>query len=998
MKKFTFAIVLICGISYAAFAQGEAALPDYSDVLKRIPPRSPGDELETLRVHPDFEMQLIAAEPLVMDPMAMAVDEFGRMFVVEMRGYAENAEGHLGRVKLLRDTDGDGDMDQATVFVEGLSWPSAVFPWDGGVVIADAPDLLFAKDTDDDDKADMVETLFTGFYNDNPARVPNSLAWELGNRIHGTSGTISANLKGLVRKPEQAESEAVNFGGYDFAIDPRAMSIERRSGGAQHGMTLDPWGRKFVCSNSDHVQQALYEDRYLRRNPLLIAPPARVSIAAEGPQAQVFRLSPVEAWRQIRTRLRVEGKITGPVEGGGRAAGYFTSATGITIYKGDAWPQQYRGQVFVSDVGSNLVHRKTLEFDGIQATARRADVAKEFIASSDNWFRPVQFYNAPDGTLWVVDMYREIIENIHTIAPEIKQHLDSSSGNDRGRIWRIAPKGYEARAIPRLADYPTGRLVATLGHANAWHRETAARLIYQRQDKATVGPLVEMATGSGSALARLHAMYALDGLGALTAEAVEARLGDQAAGVQAHAIRLVERLGVSDDEKRDLLMRHRDSLAAHAEAYVSYQWAFTLGELAERDPLTIAESLLAHPDSSWVRLAVLSSMRRGDMAVVLPWLADVFRARHPEASPDVFREAADLAAAFGETRSIAEALSLMDDAQARDTVAMLRGLRIGVKGRKDSVRDLIAAEGFNVSTERVDRLLDAAAQTAADTEQPLEGRVAALESLELTGFETARPALEAGLRPTNPREVQEAAARVADRFKDEGVGAMLLDAWPTLSPVVRPITLGALLGRTEWANALLDRIEAGTFPASDLRPQDMDVLISGSQTRERAKKLLILDREARPRYQVVEAYAAATAKLTGDAGRGRTVFVATCAGCHELEGMGNAIAPNLAAFAARGPEAILINALDPNREIDPAYTSYVVQTTGGRTLVGMITAETAASMVVTGADGQVVSVPRSEIASQVSTGVSFMPEGLEAAIGHQGMADLIAYLMSFVER
>ena len=206
------------------------------------------------------------------------------------------------------------------------------------------------------------------------------------------------------------------------------------------------------------------------------------------------------------------------------------------------------------------------------------------------------------------------------------------------------------------------------------------------------------------------------------------------------------------------------------------------------------------------------------------------------------------------------------------------------------------------------------------------------------------------------------------------------------------------MGRTEWAHALLDRIEAGTVPASDLRPQDMDVLISGSRTRERAKKLLILDREARPRYQVVEAYAAATAKLIGDAGRGKTVFVATCAGCHELEGMGNAIAPNLAAFAARGPEAILINALDPNREIDPAYTSYVVQTTGGRTLVGMITAETAASMVVTGADGQAVSVPRSEIASQVSTGVSFMPEGLEAAIGHQGMADLIAYLISFVER
>src|SRR5690606_10773015 len=248
----------------------------------------------------------------------------------------------------------------------------------------------------------------------------NSFHWGLDGRLYGSASSGG----GKITSPQHPNRPAVDCRGHDFSFDPRTLEFRTESGGAQHGMCFDDWGRRFVCSNSDHLQMIVYDDRYAGRNPLSAMPPARHSIAADGPQAEVFRLSPVEAWRVIRTEWRVSGRSKGAVEGGGRAAGYFTSATGVTIYRGDAFPAEFREQVFVADVGSNLVHRKRLEPAGVALLGKRIDEGREFIASSDNWFRPVQFGNAPDGTLYVLDMYREVIEHPHSIPPEIKAHLN----------------------------------------------------------------------------------------------------------------------------------------------------------------------------------------------------------------------------------------------------------------------------------------------------------------------------------------------------------------------------------------------------------------------------------------------------------------------------------------------------------------------------------------------------------------------------------------------
>ena len=358
---------------------------DFSAELPRIPALEPDQAMKSFQTLPGYAIEQTAHEPLVTDPVAMSFDEDGRLYVVEMRDYSELDQAVLGRIRLLEDTDNDGRFDKSTIFAEKLSWPTAILCYDGGVFVGAAPDVYYIKDTDGDLKADERKTVFTGFERSNVQGLINSFRWGLDNRIHGATSTSG----GIVSRPDRPDQPAVNLRGRDFSFDPKTLDLRPESGGAQHGMSFDDWGRKFDCSNSNHAQAVLFDDRYLARNPFLAASGPRVSIAEDGGQAPVFRTSPVEPWRIVRTRLRASGQVVGVVEGGGKPAGYFTGATGITIYRGDAFPEQDRGLAIIGDVGSNIVHRKRIIPDGVGFKAVRIDEDKELLTSSDIWFRPV---------------------------------------------------------------------------------------------------------------------------------------------------------------------------------------------------------------------------------------------------------------------------------------------------------------------------------------------------------------------------------------------------------------------------------------------------------------------------------------------------------------------------------------------------------------------------------------------------------------------------------
>lgn len=986
-------------------ASSDSVERDYSNELPRIDPLEPTEALESFELRPGFRLEQVAAEPLLADPVAMAFDADGRLYVVEMRGYSENPDDALSRVSLLEDTNGDGHFDKSTPFLEGLSWPTAITCFNGGVFVGDAPDIFFARDTDGDGRADEWVKVYTGFSKSNVQGLLNSFHFGLDNRIHGATSTSGGEVQ-TVTAPEQlwgtpsnepqhgqppAASPALNLRGRDFAFDPRTLKLEATSGGAQHGMSFDDWGRKFASSNSDHIQQVMFDDHYLARNAYLAAPGARRSIASDGPQAEVFRISPVEPWRIVRTRLRKQAIVPGPVEGGGRAAGYFTGATGVTIYRGDAFPAEYYGNAFIGDVGSNIVHRKTLSGDGVELTADRADEGVEFLASRDIWFRPAQFANAPDGALYVMDVYREVIEHPDSLHPVIKKHLDLTNGRDRGRIYRVVPEGFEHRPTPKLSQAKTAELVALLAHPNGWHRDTAARLLFERQDKSAVPALREMVTSSDSPLARMRAMYVLDGMDSLDEPTVLAALNDASPRVREHAVRLSEPFLASSSALQQRLMAMVDD----DDQRLRYQLAFSLGEMQGPNcDAALATLLMNDPTSPWIRLAVLSSLSSG-AGNVLSKLVENAEFRTAPAATEVLRA---LALQIGLTNQSAEvaalfaALKTLPANDDRLAPAMVEGLSEGLSRSGRPVHELLASNTDTRASELLAEVLSRAEKTAEEESNNPAERAAAVATLSLARLDEVRPLLAELLDNRQPQAVQLAALATLGKFRDAEVAALLIEAWPGFSPRLRVEASEVLFARTVWIEQLLNALASGEIAPVDLDPARIQQLREHSDKgiRERSLSLLAQVNVAR-RGDVVEAYRPALS-LSGDVEAGRKVFRKICAACHKAENVGHELGPNLATIKNRGPEFVLLNVLDPNREVNPQYANYVVLTEDGRALSGMLTGETANSVTLTRAEGAADTVLRVDIDELRSTGLSIMPEGMEKQIDQQALADLIAYI------
>ena len=983
---------------FAAEGDGESKSDqskEQSDIaakLQRVPPKSPQEALETFEVHEGFHLEQVAAEPMVTDPVAMAFDARGRLFVAEMRGYSEQRDEFLGRIRLLTDTDGDGKMDGSTIYAKNLPWPTAVFPWDGGVFVAAAPNIFYFKDTDGDGKADQKKKVFTGFGNSNVQQLVNGFTWGFDHRIHMSVGSNG----GEVRRVGVPDAKTVGVDGYDFAFDPRTMEYGRTSGSGQWGIGFDDWGRKFTSTNSDHFQMVMYPRRYIARNPHLRAPNATQSIAASGPQGPVYRISPVPSWRVIRTKMRVAGTAGGLLEGRGRAAGYFSASTGTLPYKGDAYPPQMRNQVFLGDVSANVISRKKLVPNGVAFIAERIDPHSEFVASTDLWFRPVAFANAPDGTLWFADMYREVVEHPWSLPPSIKKHLDLTSGRDMGRIYRIAPDGFEPRPAPNLAEASTQELVQLLAHPNAWHHKTASRLLYQRQDESAVEPLRQMATSGDSPLGRMHALHALEGLDALNEAILLDALQDEHPRVRTHAIRLSEPFLNGSRKLRDRLLAMTDA----GDIRLRYQLAFTLGEIDNsRRYAALADILQRDGSDRWIRLAALSSLGEDGAAPMLKELAGRENFLTASAGRKVLEELARQAAAAQGQRGVAKAAEVAESLGAEHpaaVTAIFRGLRAGMPREGETLRAMLNDADAPGAVQLLDELLQRARRTATNPDAPTPQRVTAIDTLTLSRYEQARPTLTKLLAPTQPQPIRRAALHALGQYPEPAVADVLLDNWDELGPDLRPEAMDTLLAVRQRVTKLLDAIEEDRFAARDLSAQTVQRLnfYPSGQQRNRARRLLLLQKTG-PRYQVVEKYREAIANLEGDPEAGRAVFRATCAACHKLEGVGQEIAPNLAAAAQQGANYLLVNVIDPNRELNPRYEISVITTTDGQTLTGMITNRSPNNLTLTRASGAKDNIPRSQVESIQGTGRSLMPEGLEAAIDPQAMADLLAYLMSF---
>lgn len=991
--------------AFSGAAENPMARPARDAVAGRlptVPPKTPAEAAKSFRVLDGFRMDLLAAEPQVHGPVAMTYDENGRAYVCEMRDYPytdkanhkpsqENpTDAAIGRVSLLEDTDGDGVFDRATVFAEGLSWPTGVACWQGGVFVIATPDLWYLKDTDGDGRADIREKVLTGFRKLNVQAVANNLVWGLDNRIHGAGGTNGGRIVHTAR-PELAP---VTLARADFRLDPVTRAFELMSGGARFGGTFDDWGQRYLCNIRNPAQHIVLPLRYLARNKSLAARSPLHDMAEAGDQLPVYAASTPEPWRVLRARRWAGERDIVMPRSELVGAGVVTSSSGITVYRGTAYPEKYHGNLFVTECASNLLYRLQVTPDGVTGKAARVDGRAEMVASTDNWFRPVNFVNAPDGTLHVLDMYRENIEHPWSIPEDIHAAVDLEAGREMGRIWRLAPPGFKPPAPPRLGRATAAVLVATLEHPDAWWRETAQRLLFERQDKAAVPALRTLVRSGRTAQARLHALHTLDGLGALQSDDLLAALRDPAAPLREHAVALAEPRLAAAPALLDALL----PLAADPAPRVRFQTAFTLGETKDARALP-ALAAIARRDASnsWIRTAVLTSVADSADRLLAALLADPAFVASPAAA-DLIRELAQLVgtrAQPAEAHRVLAAFAPSTDTAAPALREILAGLGDGLKRSAKSLRSVAAPAADDTTARLVDRALAAAARTAADSTAATADRAAAIRLLTFDDYARAEPALVPLLAPAQPPEVQRAALTALGSFNAPAVTAHLLAHWATQTPAVRAGALAAVLGSRPRHAALLAAIEDGRIPAHQIpfAQRRLLTLSTDAKIKEAATRLFSASAPG-PRKDVVARYQAALT-LRGDAARGRKVYEAACLACHRAGDLGTAdLGPNLAAVRAWNPEQLLVNILDPNREVAPTYLGYTAETKDGRSTYGMIVEDSSTGVTLRRPDGTVETILRRDLAKLTGSGLSLMPDGLESAVSVEAMADLVAFLLS----
>ena len=561
---------------------------------------APADAVATLTVPEGFRVELVAAEPLIEDPVAIEFGPDGRLWVVEMRGFMPNVEGTdeqkpVGRVSVLSDADGDGRMDTSVVFADQLVLPRGLAIHRDGVLVIEPPRLLFLRDTDGDGKADQREVVLEdGFANglDNPEHAGNSPLWGLDNRLH------LANFgKMLVRD----------------ANAPAGLRAEPDMVRGQWGLSQDDIGRHFYDYNSDYLRADHYPSHYAIRNPHL-GRAGGVNVRLDRDQT-VFpgRINPGANRGYRKGTLRDDGRLH-----------RFTSACAPVVYRGDLLTE-CRGDVFVAEPVGNLVRRahRTTDEHG-RMSAKNAYQSSEFLTSTDERFRPVNAQNGPDGALYIVDLYRGIIQHRIFMTTFLRKQV-LARGLDRpigcGRIYRIVPKSASRDIPPAAATLDSRGLVARLGDDNGFQRDVAQRLLVERKDRSIAAALRRVQKRSDNAIHRLHALWTLDGIGALRRGGVRRALKDGDAAVRAAGVRLAEARFAAEAgaELFDAVV----GLGDDPDAGVRRQVIATLG--ARRDAAgraALRAVFSRHAEDPWLASLVVSGLHRQELEFLRSVLAD----------------------------------------------------------------------------------------------------------------------------------------------------------------------------------------------------------------------------------------------------------------------------------------------------------------------------------------------------------------------------------------
>ncbi|MDA7888428.1 c-type cytochrome [Akkermansiaceae bacterium] len=922
-------------------------------------PNSPLDSLKAIHVPEGYKVELVASEPLTKDPVAIDWGPDGKLWVAEMADYPSGIDGKpSGRVRFLEDLDGDGKHDKSTLFLDGLNFPAGIMSWKKGVLIAAAPDIIYAEDTTGDGKADKKEILFTGFKQGNQQLRVNGLHWGLDNWVHGANGSHYAGYAKGMKITSPKSGKTTDLGSFDFRMNPDQGIMEPLSGPSQFGRTRDDWGNSFGVQNSFPIWHYVLEQRYLGNNPDYPSPDPRRQLRPQN--ARVFPASkPQKRFHSFNN------------------SGRFTSACSPMIYR-DNLLFDDATHAFTCEPFHNLVQHVILKRDGYSFTAERAEGEEEtdFFASEDRWCRPVMAKAGPDGALWVVDMYRYMIEHPDWLPKEGKDEMKphERKGEEFGRIYRVVREKKSPRPIPNLAKASSEDLVKQLASSNGIIRDLAHRLLVERKAVFVSEPLSEMARSHDSPQARLHALCVLDGLLRLDDETFRFALSDSDPRIRRFALTMKSPWGQSPQLLEKAIQSLNDP-----DPSIQLQAACHLAILKDEKA---SEALIRygsqHTNDKFIRAIVFNSALANTEQFASTLIS------HESLLHDLIRTPEKHNQAI--RKLILAHFRAVERDQKTDPFPPGR-LQQLASWLDRYPEDIVPLEAM-INAARELYLKDLVPESIrADTARLLGRQEEQLEQDQ----QTLISFLSLPFSPIQRKASLESLIRIGS----DDLPSRLFESWPTYPSATRMEIIDALLQRKLWTLATLDALEKGQISPNDFDQTRKQQLLThkDNDIRKTAERVFKKSPVSK-RKEHLDSFRPAL-RLQGKAKEGKTIFDQRCAVCHLPPNDQAPNGPDLRAITDRSREGLFSSILDPNQSIDPSYTGYSVTLANNTSLYGRILSENANHLTIRLLDGSDRQLARRDIKSLTNNKLSLMPEGLEAGLTHQNLADLISFLQSF---
>lgn len=950
-------------------------------------------ELQEFVLHPDFEMTMVAAEPLITDPVDLEFDAAGDAYVLQMPGYPKGID-QSSIVKLM-DVDQDGIYDRSIIFAENLNQASSLMPYREGFLVAAPPDLLYLRDEDGDGKADTRSVLMTGFSNGNLQHNFNGITYGLDNWIHFANGGNGGETRWV------DSDSTLQINGYDFQIKPELRQFQwsgRSSGGFE--LAMDKWGNFYGTHNLHHVNMIVFPHRYIEG--LTLNPRNTLRNISDHEENGLARVYPIG---------EQETRVNHPEQ-----SGYFSGACGITYYGGGAFSSEFEGNIFVNDVVLNLVHRDIINNESSYYSAGRGRTGVDFLTSRDRSFRPVNSTVGPDGALYIVDMYRRVIEHPEWIPDELEANMDLDAGKQQGRIYRIHEKGHE---FPQwqMPAMNAEAWITRLQSPNLWVRMTAQRIILENKWDCA-DQLVTLFEGNIRPEVKIHILYLLQGMGKDLQPVLLSALEQDDHEVKRHALICAEPYLLNNEMLRSKLFECGES----GEPRLQLQSALSMSTLPTRyndEIFPVATSILdRHLEDPYIRMACMAALKDQPLALarhikehdsmiiteggksVLEMMAYRFSQREDPVEVLEFIQIFS-----GQTERDQIALEVVMDVLSRTGVELENSQKLAFVRQLNMLEEkgslAVIAASWNLrnsiglpSGSNIQKEINKARDMLYTKEAGEREKIDAIHLLAFGEWKSVAEDLFKLVDARNSIRIQEAALNVLTENDEPEIMQRLVDNWQTLSPTIRRRITDLLIYNANNHDLLFASLESKKLNLSEFNfdlERRRRLLNSKNEETSKRAQALFSDAGVIQRKDAIEKMRSALT-LAGDVEDGKAIFTTQCATCHRYGDLGNEVGPDLTEISRKSKETLLHDILDPNAGADPEYINHIVETQDGQVISGIVEEETDDALFLKMMGGTEKTIPKNQIKSLSSTGLSLMPEGLEGLMSEKDMADLLAFL------